>query len=443
MPLALLFIIILCPQARSIDPAQVNNPPAAPSILLGPTSGASGTAYSYSTKATDPDGDQVKYTFDWGDGTTSTTSLVNSGTAASASHTWTVASGSTKTFSVRAKATDNSGTVSSWSSPLSVTITGPIVSGSNNPPATPSIPDGQLICTAGISYSYSTKATEPDGDQVKYTFDWGDGTTSTTSLVSSGAAASASHIWTLAPGTRTTVNIRAMTIDVHGLTSAWSNPQPTIIVAKKVNQPPTIPSIPSGPTSGTSGTSYSYSTSSTGADGDTIKYVFDWGDGNTVTGYYPSGQVVTASHSWNVPAGKTYQYSVRALSADYRDEMCPSPYWSDPLIVSITGSLNSVKAMDLPVKAVMPSVQAMEPQTAENESIDTQTEEADSVDAQTAENESIDTQTEEADSVDAQTAENESIDTQTASPTKRQTEFANLTKLQSPSSEIEAYRMKK
>ena len=494
-------------------PAPVNNPPAAPSVPSGSTSGASGTAYSYSTKATDPNGDQVKYTFDWGDGTTSVTSLVNSGIAASASHTWTVASGSTKTFSVRAKATDDNGADSSWSSALSVAIKGPIVSGSNNPPALPSIPDGELVCAAGQTYRYSTQATDPDGDHVKYTFDWGDGTTSTTSLVSSGTTASASHIWTLPPGTRTTVNLRAMTIDEHGLTSAWTNPEPIIVVAKNVNHPPTIPSIPSGPTSGTSGTSYDFSTSSTDPDGDTIKYIFDWGDGSTETGYFPSGQAVTASHSWNVPAGKTYQYSVRALSADYRDEMCPPPYWSDPLIVSITGSLNSAKAMDLPAKAVMQSVQAMEPQTeeadsidtkneeadsvdaqteeadsidtkteeadsvdaqtaenesvdtqteeadsidaqtaenesidtqteeadsidaqtAENESIDTQTEEADSVDAQTAENESVDTQTEEADSVDAQTAENESIDTKTASPTRRQTEFANLTKLQSPS----------
>jgi hypothetical protein len=381
---------------------------------------------------------------------------------------------------------------SSWSSTLSVIITGPIVSGSNNPPATPSIPDGEIVCAAGQTYSYSTQATDPDGDHVKYTFDWGDGTTSTTSLVSSGATASASHIWTLAPGTRTTVNLRAMTIDEHGLTSAWTNPEPIIVAAKKVNHPPTIPSIPSGPTSGTSGTSYTFSTSSTDPDGDTIKYCFDWGDGNTWTGYFPSGQVVTASHSWNVPAGKTYQYSVRAMSADYRDEMCPSPYWSDPLIVTITGPLNPVQSKDLQAKAAIQSVPAMEPQTAEadsvdaqtaeadsvdaqtaeadsvdtqtaeadsvdtqtaeadsldaqtaeNESIDTQTAEADSVDAQTAENESIDTQTAEGDSVDAQTAENESTDTQTASPTRRQTEFANLTKLQPPSSEIAADRMK-
>lgn len=46
---------------------------------------------------------------------------------------------------------------------------------------------------------------------------------------------------------------------------------------------------------------------------------------------------MTASHSWNVPAGSTRQYKVRALSADSKYFFCPFPYWSDPLIVTVTG----------------------------------------------------------------------------------------------------------
>ena len=157
-----------------LHPTEVNNPPAAPSVLLGPISGSSGTYYTYATKTTDPDGDQVKYSFDWGDGTISTTSLVSSGAEVRLFHKWTVISGLTKTFSVLVKATDEHGMASSWSSPLSVTITGP--GAVNNPPASPSVPSGSTSGASGTSYSYSTKATDPDGDQVKYTFDWGDGT---------------------------------------------------------------------------------------------------------------------------------------------------------------------------------------------------------------------------------------------------------------------------
>ncbi len=157
----------------------------------------------------------MKYTFDWGDGTISTTSLVSSGTASSASHSWTVASGSTKTFSVRAKATDEKGLDSGWSSALSVTIKGPAPV--NNPPVAPSIPSGPTSGSSGSSYSYSAKATDPDGDRVKYTFDWGDGTTSATSLVSSGTAASASHSWTVASGSTKTFSVKAKTTDEKGI----------------------------------------------------------------------------------------------------------------------------------------------------------------------------------------------------------------------------------
>ncbi len=315
-------------------PAPVNNPPAAPSVPSGSTSGSSGLSYSYSTKATDPDGDQVKYTFDWGDGTTTVTSLVNSGTSSSASHIWTVASGSTKTFSVSAKATDENGAVSSVSSPLAVTITGPAPV--NNPPATPSVPSGSTSGSSGLSYSYSTKATDPDGDQVKYTFDWGDGTTTVTSLVSSGTSSSASHIWTVASGSTKTFSVSAKATDENGAVSSLSSPLAvTITGPASVNNPPATPSVPSGSTSGSSGTSYSYSTKATDPDGDQVKYTFYWGDGTTsVTSLVSSGTSASASHIWTVAPGSTMTFSVRAKT---EDESGTDSSWSTSLAVTITG----------------------------------------------------------------------------------------------------------
>jgi len=78
--------------------------------------------------ANDPDaGDQVQYTFDWADGTPyTTTQWVSPGTSASASHSWTVPTGYTTKFNIRAKATDKCGKSSDWTyNPLSVTITAP------------------------------------------------------------------------------------------------------------------------------------------------------------------------------------------------------------------------------------------------------------------------------------------------------------------------------
>jgi hypothetical protein len=97
----------------------VNNPPSAATTPSGPSSGSTGTSYSYSTSATDPDGDQIKYTFDWGDGTPQTTTgFVANGTPSSASHTWTIAG----TYNVKAFATDFNSASGSWSSSLPVTI---------------------------------------------------------------------------------------------------------------------------------------------------------------------------------------------------------------------------------------------------------------------------------------------------------------------------------
>jgi len=51
----------------------------------------------------------------------------------------------------------------------------------NSPPNTPSKPSGPYwYIEADWYYDYSTSTTDPDGDDVKYQFDWGDGWTTTT-----------------------------------------------------------------------------------------------------------------------------------------------------------------------------------------------------------------------------------------------------------------------
>jgi len=95
----------------------------------------------------------------------------------------------------------------------------------NNPPNTPSTPSGQDLGYAGISYSYSTSATDPDGDQVKYTFDWGDGSSSETGLVDSGTIASESHTWS-STWSQEIYYIKAKATDSEGASSGWSDSRP-------------------------------------------------------------------------------------------------------------------------------------------------------------------------------------------------------------------------
>lgn len=79
----------------------------------------------------------------------------------------------------------------------------------NRAPNTPTVPSGRNSGFAEISYKYFALTADPDKDQVKYTFDWGDGTISQTNPVNSGSAGSAYHRWSKAG----TYLVRAMATD--------------------------------------------------------------------------------------------------------------------------------------------------------------------------------------------------------------------------------------
>jgi PKD repeat protein len=102
-----------------ITVTQPNTAPNTPNKPSGPTSGSRNKQYTYSTSTTDPEGNQVYYMWNWGDGTTTGwLGPYNSGKTVSTSHKWT----SRGTFLVKVEAKDSLGAVSGWSATLSVTI---------------------------------------------------------------------------------------------------------------------------------------------------------------------------------------------------------------------------------------------------------------------------------------------------------------------------------
>ncbi len=271
-----------------------NNPPRNPSAPLGNTSGTPGLDYNYFTSATDPEGDQMHYSFDWGDGAVSDSSFVESGITAWANHSWTYSG----TYQVKVRAIDSKDAISGWSDPLNVTI--------DSPPGNTSIPAGPTLGSPGIPQNYIVSAVDPDGDQIMYTFDWGDGLTSSAGPIDSGTVASANHTWKYAG----IYQIRAMATDSFGRTSDWSEP-----LTVELNNPPNKPSLPSGPSSGRSGTPYAYFISATDPDGDQISYTLDWGDGSaTIIGPMDSGAIAGSNHTWTHGG----RYQVRAEATDSR-----------------------------------------------------------------------------------------------------------------------------
>ena len=149
---------------------QANSPPNPPH-LSGPTSGYTSTLYYYSASTEDPEGDDMRYTFDWGDGTTSETEFVKSGERIVQSHAW-LEPGE---YRIRVRATDDGGASSRWSNTLVMNTRS-----SERQPPTAIISATPTEINEGESVSFSAEASrDTDGELVSYDWNFGDGDTGT------------------------------------------------------------------------------------------------------------------------------------------------------------------------------------------------------------------------------------------------------------------------
>lgn len=102
---------------------QSNSAPNKPNPPSGPTSGLVNINYTYSGSTTDPNGDDIYYLFDWGDGTDSGwLGPYPSGATVEAEHAWAFGG----TYNVKLKAKDDA-IDGPWSDPLTIEISGPSV----------------------------------------------------------------------------------------------------------------------------------------------------------------------------------------------------------------------------------------------------------------------------------------------------------------------------
>ncbi len=302
-----------------------NNPPNTPSPLNGPTSGNIGDTLTYITSTTDPDGDNIAYGIDFfnnGNIDHWSSSYYPSG----APYEIHITFNSPGTFPLRVLAKDIYGAMSAFSPITTVTISGT----SNDAPETPTKPTGPNTGTIGVDYQFSTSSTDPDGDTIKYGWDWdGDDMVDEWSgFLSSGSTDTRSHLFTT-PGT---YNIKVIAEDEHGAQSSFSIVK-TITISS--NQPPNKPTI-AGPGTGKIDKSYTYSASTTDDNGDQIYYWFDWGDGTNSgwKGPYYSGQNASESHVWTVKG----TYSVKVKTKDINDA---ESVWSDPIPVKMPKTMSS------------------------------------------------------------------------------------------------------
>ncbi|VVB61970.1 Metallo-peptidase family M12B Reprolysin-like protein [uncultured archaeon] len=195
-----------------------NQNPNPPTILAGPSVGKAGGSYTFFVSAIDPDGDSVSFGWDWdNDGIINIddwTDSAPSGYSKEVSHIW----DDYGIYNVRVKAKDSYDHISEFSSSFVVQIY------RDNPPNKPNQPSGEIKPKVNFVYTYLTKTSDVDGDQVLYIWDWGDGTNSGwLGPYDSNVTCEATHLWNVKDNNYT---IKVKAKDIYGQESDWSDPLP-------------------------------------------------------------------------------------------------------------------------------------------------------------------------------------------------------------------------
>ena len=205
--------------------------------------------------STDADGDELTYSWDFGDGTT--------GDGANASHLYSMSG----QYTVKLVVNDNSG------SPCSISTDDLLVNLNKNPIAVAG--DNQSICTGNEAIFDGTGSSFEPGDSISYNWDFGDGSTGQGPTVSHVYVQGGNYKVTLTvddgKGTRCSVSADSLNVSVNSLPSAIISAIDTACTGE------TLTFDASG---------------SSDADGDALTYSWDFGDGTT-------GDGATVSHAYN------------------------------------------------------------------------------------------------------------------------------------------------
>ncbi|WP_456402818.1 PKD domain-containing protein [Persephonella sp.] len=126
----------------------INNPPSKP-IISGPATGYVGIPYSFTASSTDPEGDQITYSFSWGDGTSSGFGSKNQ------TKIWNQGG----TYCIKAIAKDSKGNLSPQSDCHYITIT-------NRPPTISNFSASPTSGNPPLDVTFNIQVTDPEGDQV-------------------------------------------------------------------------------------------------------------------------------------------------------------------------------------------------------------------------------------------------------------------------------------
>ena len=236
------------PTSKTVTVTAPNQPPVAAF-----SSSCSGDACNFTNTSSDPDGSIASNSWNFGDGQTSIT--------ASPSHTYT-ASG---TYTVQLTVTDNQGATNSVSHTVTV----------NRPP----VAAFSSSCS-GLTCSFTSTSSDPDGSISSYSWNFGDGQTST--------AQNPSHPY----GAGGTYTVTLTVTDNRGATNSVQH-------SVTVTPPNTAPVVNAGPDETVIlGLLYTLNASFSDPDNGPWTYTINWGDGSSSSGSRSTTGSFSAGHTY-------------------------------------------------------------------------------------------------------------------------------------------------
>jgi len=176
----------------------------------------------------------------------------------------------------------------------------------------PPVIDGTNYGQKNIEYDYTFTTYDPEEDQIWIQVDWGNGDiTDWEGPYTSEDVVTMSNSW----NNNGVYEVMARSKD-YWHQSSWSQPFEVVIG----NRPPDAPTI-DGPKSGNSGVILTYKFETNDHEGDDVLYYVEWGDETIENwfGPYPSGQEVTATHSWDEDGVYDIRVKARDINGNLGD----------------------------------------------------------------------------------------------------------------------------
>ncbi len=252
---------------------------------------ATGTSVAFTSTGSDPDGDPLTYTWDFGDATPGST-------VQNPTHTYATAGSFTATVTV------SDGKGGTASAPLTIVVTQP----NRAPTVTVArTPAGDV--TTADSVAFTATGADADNDPLTYSWDFGDGTPASSQQ-------NPSH-------TYTTAGTYAAKVTVSDGRGGTVTSNPLTVIVTQPNRAPTVTASRTPTGSVAAGTAIAFTAVGADADNDTLSYSWDFGDGT------PASTQQNPSHTYT--AGGTYAAKVTVSDGK------GGTVTSDPLSVVVTG----------------------------------------------------------------------------------------------------------